>query len=120
MNKKSELNLKKGVMRKENNRSEQMKNETRLDWFKFSKQMKKGVDKMKRPGADKMSKTQETYGREEAKPNENVWRMRRNNTYLSVARQRVQSSRTDREGVEEADEKRTESDEGMYDFKGNC
>jgi hypothetical protein len=28
-------------MRKENNRSEQMKNETQLDWFKFSKQMKK-------------------------------------------------------------------------------
>jgi hypothetical protein len=28
-------------MRKENNRSEEMKNETQLDWFKFSKQMKK-------------------------------------------------------------------------------
>jgi hypothetical protein len=52
-----------------------------------------------------MSKTQATYGRGETKPNENVWRMRRNNTYLSVARQRVQSSRIDREGVEEADEK---------------
>jgi hypothetical protein len=28
-------------MRKENNRSEHMKNETQLDWFKFNKQMKK-------------------------------------------------------------------------------
>jgi hypothetical protein len=52
-------------MRKENNRYGQMKNETQLDCFKFSKQMKKGVEKMKRSGADKMSKTQETYGREE-------------------------------------------------------
>jgi hypothetical protein len=76
---------------------------------------------MKRSGADKNVKRQKkTHGREETKPNDNVWRMRRNKTYLSVARQRVQSSRTDREGVEEADEKRTGRDEGMGDFKGNC
>jgi hypothetical protein len=71
-------------------------------------------------GRQKCQKTKKTHGREETKPNDNVWRMRRNKTYLSVARQRVQSSRTDREGVEEADEKRTGRDEGMGDFKGNC
>jgi hypothetical protein len=34
--------------------------------------------------------------------NENVWRMRRNKTYLRFGRQRVQSSRIDREGVQES------------------
>jgi hypothetical protein len=72
-------------------------------------------------GKTKMSKkTKKTYGREETKPNDNVWRMRGNKTYLGFAGQRVQSSRTDREGVQEADEKRNGREEGMGDFKGNC
>jgi hypothetical protein len=53
----------------------------------------------------KMSKRQKKKKRTDERiqnQNENVWRMRRNKTYLRFGRQRVQSSRTDREGVQES------------------